>query len=156
MAAAAQTPLPGDAQKPLRRFLLAILVLGLAGTAAELLITNHTEDAWQWVPLALIGMALLAVAWHEAAPCAAASHWLLRAVLVLFLGSGVAGIALHWRGKVEFQLESDPSLSGWKLIRTAAESKTPPALAPGVMLQLGLVGLAYQAAGKARRQGGSL
>jgi hypothetical protein len=34
-------------------------------------------------------------------------------------------------------------LAGWQLFWQAIRSKTPPALAPGVMIQLGLIGLAY-------------
>ena len=134
----------------LRRFLLLILVLGLCGTAAELILTGHTESAWQWTPLILIALLLPALGWNASSPAGAASHT-LRAILILFLVSGVVGTVLHWRGKMEFQAESNPKLSGWELFRKSAESKSPPALAPGVMIQLGLLGLAYQAAGKARR-----
>ena len=135
----------------LRRFLLFILVLGLLGTGAELAVTAHTENVLQWIPLLLIGTALGAIAWYETAP-GKASRRVLRTVLLLFLAGGVTGIALHWRGKMEFQLESDPSLSGWSLFRKAMETKSPPALAPGVMIQLGLLGLAYQLAGRANRK----
>jgi hypothetical protein len=44
---------------------------------------------------------------------------------------------------MEFQLEMDPSLQGVNLYRKAILAKTPPALAPGAMIQLGLIGLAY-------------
>ena len=135
------------------RFLLLILVLGLLGTAAELVVTEHTENGLQWIPLVLIVAALCAIAWNEAAPGTACRR-VLRTVMLLFLASGLTGIALHWRGKMEFQLESDPSLSGWALFRKAMESKTPPALAPGVMIQLGLLGLAYQLAGRTNRKEG--
>ena len=128
----------------LRRFLLLILLLGLAGTGTELLLTAHTESAWQWTPLVLIGLLLVGLAMGATATT--------RVILVLFLVSGVVGTVLHWRGKMEFQAESNPALSGWELFRKSAETKSPPALAPGVMIQLGLLGLAYQAAGKTRRE----
>jgi len=136
----------GDSGKRLlflRRFLLLILILGVFGTAAELLLTGHTESAWQWTPLVLMGLLLIALIVGAAR--------VLRVILILFLVSGVVGTVLHWRGKMEFQAESNPSLSGWELFRKSAETKSPPALAPGVMIQLGLLGLAYQAAGKTRR-----
>jgi hypothetical protein len=40
-------------------------------------------------------------------------------------------------------MESNPSLAGWDLVWQAIGGKTPPLLAPGAMIQLGLVGLAY-------------
>ena len=39
----------------LRRFLLALLVLGLCGVGAELVALSHYEDSWQLAPLVLIG-----------------------------------------------------------------------------------------------------
>jgi hypothetical protein len=41
----------------------------------------------------------------------------------------------------EFQLEIDPSLPRWELFKKVMRAQAPPALAPGVMMQLGLVGL---------------
>jgi hypothetical protein len=137
----------------LRRFVLLILVLGIAGTAAELLLAAHTEDPWQWAPLVLLGLAGAVIGWHtatgghrDASPIgagAAASVRALQALMVLFLFSGGAGIGLHIKGKMEFKRETDPGLDGWALFRGSLESKTPPALAPGVMIHLGLLGLAY-------------
>ena len=36
-----------------RRILLAILLLGVAGIIAELLLLGHDEDFYQWIPIAL-------------------------------------------------------------------------------------------------------
>jgi len=126
-----------------RGFLRIILLLGLLGTLAELLIAQHTEDAWQWVPLILLGAALVALAWHALAQDSRAAVRFLRALMVLFLLAGFAGIGLHMKGKMEFKQESDPSLHGWRLAIASLESKTPPPLAPGVMIQMGLLGLVY-------------
>lgn len=46
------------------------------------------------------------------------------------------------QGNVEFELEMYPDLSGWKLFRDSMMGATP-ALAPGAMVQIGLVGLAW-------------
>ena len=131
-----------DAVRRLRRFLLAILVLGMSGTAAELLLLSHHEDAKQSIPLVLIGAALLVLAWHGAAG-AAASVRALQVTMLLFVGAGALGMVLHFRSTMEFQLETDPSLKGRKLYWKALQAKAPPTLAPGVMVQLGLLGLAY-------------
>ncbi len=126
----------------LRMQLLAILVLGLLGTAAELLLAAHTETLWQWTPLVLIGLALLNSIWILASSGAAAIHsW--RLLMVLFILSGFTGLYLHGQAKVEFKKEADPSLGGPRLLWEAMRSISPPALAPGFMIQAGLIGLLF-------------
>jgi len=128
--------------KRLRSFLLVILVLTLLGTGAELLLVGHFEEVWQWIPLVLIPLALLVLGLLAASRKAALVR-IWQALMILFLISGVTGLGLHWKGKMEFKRESDPSLTGWKLFREAMQTESPPALAPGVMIQMGLLGLAY-------------
>jgi hypothetical protein len=125
----------------LRAFLLVALLLSLAGTLAELLLLEHFEDAWQWAPIALLAAALLTMGWHalERGPV---SLNVLRVLMVLCVASGLVGVLLHYRGNVEFELEMYPDLSGWKLFKDAMMGATP-ALAPGAMLQIGLIGLAW-------------
>lgn len=125
-----------------RRVLLAILIIGLAGTATELLLLDHDEEAIQLVPLALIVIAFVAIVWHTL-DRRSASLRLLQIVMVLFILAGGLGMVLHYRANVDFQREVDPSISGRALIVKAMKAKTPPALAPGTMAQLGLIGLAY-------------
>jgi hypothetical protein len=50
---------------------------------------------------------------------------------------------LHLRANMEFQLEMDATLKGLDLFKKSIVAKAPPALAPGSMAQLGLIGLAY-------------
>lgn len=126
----------------LRRFLLVILTIGMAGTAVELLLLKHDEGAIQLVPLVLLGAGLASVAWH-AARRGTASARALRTVMVAFVAAGAAGVYFHYRANVEFQLETDPSLAGAALLWKVLAAKAPPALAPGVMIQFGLLGLAY-------------
>ena len=133
-----------------RRFLMLLLLLGLAGLGAELLLTDHTEDAWQLVPVVLIGSAFAVLLAHAATARSTPGQTrgaiplrALQAVMFLFIASGFLGTGLHMQGKMEFKQESDPSLSGWRLLLASLESKSPPPLAPGVMIHLGLIGLAY-------------
>ena len=126
----------------LRSFLLVILMLTLLGTGAELLLVGHFEEVWQWIPLVLIPLALLVLALLAASRKAALVR-IWQGLMILFLLSGVTGLGLHWNGKMEFKRESNPSLTGWKLFREAMQTESPPPLAPGVMLQMGLLGLAY-------------
>jgi hypothetical protein len=126
----------------LRRFLLVILTIGMAGTAVELLLLNHDEGAIQLVPLVLLGAGLASVAWHAARP-GTASVLAVRLVMVAFIAAGIAGLYFHYRANVEFQLETDSSLAGAALVWKVLAAKAPPALAPAIMMQFGLLGLAY-------------
>ena len=125
-----------------RRILLAILLLGIAGISLELWLMAHLEDVYQQIPLWLAGAGALAAALVASRPTPGTVQ-LLRAMMGLFLISGVVGMYLHFQVNMEFQLEMDPALSGRALFQKAILAKTPPALAPGAMIQLGLIGLAY-------------
>jgi hypothetical protein len=133
---------PPDASSTIRRLLLAILLLGLGGTATELVLLEHYEDSSQLLPLFFIGLALVAILTHLVAG-GPATILFLRSVMVFLVLSGALGVVLHYRGSLEFQLEMDPTQSGWELFTKVLHAKAPPALAPGVMAQLGLIGLVY-------------
>ena len=122
--------------------LAALVALGLVGTGAELLLIEHYEETTQLVPLLAIGVTLATLGWHVWAP-GTASRRSLQVVLCLQVVAGLAGVVLHSRASAEFQRELDPSLAGWPLWRKTLRAKAPPALAPGVLAQLGLVGLVY-------------
>ncbi len=122
--------------------ILAILFLGLAGTEIELLLLEHYEDAWQFVPLVLIALGALVLARHAARP-RPSSLRAMRATMVAFILAGGLGVVLHFRANVEFQRELDPEQSRTAVVWKSLRAKAPPALAPGVMVQLGLLGLVY-------------
>jgi len=67
--------------------------------------------------------------------------------MILFIVSGSLGVGLHFRGAAGFQREIDPAIGAWDLVKKAMRAKAPPVLAPGVMLQLGLIGLVYTRSG---------
>ena len=48
----------------MRRIILGILIFGVMGTAAELLLLSHDEGALQLIPLVLIAVGLLVIFWH--------------------------------------------------------------------------------------------
>lgn len=136
------SPSVSPVERQVRRLLLALLTFGLIGLGAELLALGHYEDSWQLVPLVLIGTALIVIVWHvfERGPT---SLHVLRGVLVFMLIAGGVGVALHYRGNMEFQLDVNPDLSGWALFAKVLHAKVPPALAPGAMAQLAFLGLIY-------------
>ncbi|MBA3852810.1 MAG: hypothetical protein C0503_00255 [Gemmatimonas sp.] len=124
-----------------RRALFAILAIGVTGTLAELLLLKHFDGVWQLVPVTLLGSALallLINAMTDAKPARLA----LVAVMALFVAAGVVGLAMHLSGNMEWELERAPELTGWPLLRDALMGATP-ALAPGAMIQLGLIGLLH-------------
>ena len=126
----------------LRRWILIILVLGLLGTVTELMLLEHYEQPLQFVPLALI-VAALGVLWWEVRRHDLASRRATQIVMALFVLAGFVGFAAHFQGSAEYQLELNPDMSNWELLEKILRAKTPPLLAPGMMLQLGLLGLAY-------------
>ena len=125
-----------------RRILLTILVLGIAGITLELWLMAHTEDFYQQIPLWLAGTAVASTVAVAVRPSIGTVR-LFQAVMALFLLSGVVGMVLHFQVNIEFQKEMDAALSGLALYQKAILAKSPPALAPGAMIQLGLIGLAY-------------
>ena len=131
----------GNPVRAIRAILLAALVSGLIGLGVELLLLEHFEDWRQKIPLVLLSLGLLVLIWHaidrRAAPVRA-----LQLLMVVFIAAGAIGAALHYQGNVEFELELRPSLSGIELFKKSMMGATP-ALAPGSMIQLALIGLAY-------------
>ncbi|MGH7503390.1 MAG: hypothetical protein ACREL7_16810 [Longimicrobiales bacterium] len=135
----------------LRGMLLWILCFGMLGTGVELILLEHTEDVWQWVPLVLLGMGVvsgLALAGFASKATVAA----FRIIMVLFIAAGLAGLYLHYTGNVEFELEMYPAMDGLELFWNALRGATP-ALAPGAMALFGLIGLTLTYAHPATRAG---
>ncbi len=124
-----------------RQLLLATLALGLAGTEIELLLLGHVEGFWQLAPVVLIGIAIVLFGWLLAGH-GRTSVRVFQAAMLLFLVSGLLGVWLHYQGNVEFELELHRTMAGFELFRAAMSGATP-ALAPGTMIVLGLVGITY-------------
>ncbi len=122
----------------IRKLLLALLAVGSVSTGLELLLLGHFEEITQIAPLVLLAAGVAIAAWHLAS--ARASVPALRWLMVLFVASGGVGIALHYRGNVEFELEMYPTLGGLELIGQTLTGATP-VFAPGAMALLGAIGL---------------
>src|SRR5262245_23661026 len=126
----------------IRKALLAVLLLGMLGSAAELVLLKHTEDLLQWIPLVLLSAGVITCTGLSFGQGAIAIR-LMRWLMIGFIVGGITGIYFHYQGLAEFKLESNPSLTGWDLLWQAVRGKTPPLLAPGAMIQFGLIGLVY-------------
>ena len=125
----------------LRGLLLALVVVGMLGVAAELVLLEHYEEFQQWIPLAALAVGLVSAGTVFVRPLRATVLF-FRLVMGGFVAAGLAGIYLHYRGNAEFELEMDASLGGWQLFLESVHGATP-ALAPAAMMHLGLLGLLY-------------
>lgn len=125
----------------IRRWLMIILIVGLAGTVVELFLLKHTDGTWQLAPVLLIAVAMAAVGWYALAKSPASIRALQGAMYLLVL-CGAVGMIQHFRGNIAYERDSNPSLAGAELYRSAMLGSTP-ALAPGGMIPLGLIGLLF-------------
>jgi hypothetical protein len=125
----------------IRDLVLGVIVIGTVGLMVELLLQEHTESWQQWIPLVVLGLGLAATALVRMRP-SRSTIMMFRVLMAVFLGAGLLGVYLHYVGNVEFAVERKPELTGVKLIWEALRGATP-ALAPGAMVQLGLLGLVY-------------
>lgn len=125
----------------LRQLLLAVVFIGMVGLAVELALLRHAESLTQWIPHVALMVGLLSTAAVYVRPSAATLR-AFQLVMLIFVVVGALGVYLHFQGNVEFALERDPSLTGTRLIWKALRGATP-ALAPGALAQLGLLGLVY-------------
>lgn len=124
---------------PIRRLLLALVLVGCAGLAAELLLLEHTETTTQWLPLLVITATFISAVALLSRPTRRLLR-LFQGVMVLVVLIGGLGVYLHYDGNTEFELEMDPTARGLGLVWSALHGATP-ALAPGALVQLGLLGL---------------
>lgn len=125
----------------MRWMVLAVFVLGLLGTGGELLFLGHIVGWNQLIPIVLMVMSVLVLAWH-ALEKRSASLRTFQITMMLFVCAGILGAGFHYGANQEFELEGDPALKGAELFWKVMSGPTP-ALAPGAMVQLGLLGLIY-------------
>jgi len=128
----------GSAQV-LRRLVAGLVLLGALGLAIELLLLEHFDSFLQWMPLVSLGGALVTTTAVALRPTSW-SLWLHRLVMGLTAATGVAGLYLHYGGNAALEREIEPGVEGlalaWNALRGAV-----PTMAPGAMIQLGLLGL---------------
>ncbi len=124
-----------------RSLLLAVILVGNLGLQVELLLLDHAETFNQWIPHLTLAIGLVAIGLVFFKP-SGFTVMLFRIVMFGFIGIGLLGLFLHYRGNVEFARERWPTLGGTALVWKALRGATP-ALAPGALAQLGLLGLLY-------------
>jgi hypothetical protein len=130
-----------DTAQHLRSIVLFIMAFGVMGTVTELLLIGHYKALNQWPPLMLLGLTALGIIamWQNPRPrLLRVFRWLMVVVAV----SSFVGVYFHLQGNIAFKLETNPDLS-WLLLLWKALESGIPVLAPGMMAQIGLLGLAY-------------
>lgn len=135
-------PSPSLILARLRQILAATFLVGCAGAAAELFLLEHTETTWQIVPIAILGVGVLAML----AALLTRRALAIRILQIVLLASVVsAGFGLWWHldANLAFEREMDPDLHGLPLVWKSLHGTAPPALAPGTMALLGVLGLAW-------------
>jgi hypothetical protein len=130
-----------DLLRTIRRILLGLVLLGIVGLVPELLLLKHTESVSQIIPFVVLAFGLVssAVVWVRPTR---RSLRAFQGIMLVFIVAGVLGLYFHFRGNVEFELEQDPSAHGLDLLWRSLSGGIPT-LAPGAMVQLGLLGLAF-------------
>jgi hypothetical protein len=126
----------------IRRIILGVLLLGMTGLLAELLLLAHYEDARQRIPLVLLAAGLAAIL-ADLSLSRPSTRLVIQLVMIVFIAVGLLGVYLHFQGSKEFQLEMDPSMGGTDLIWHVLQAKSPPTLSPGTLVQMGILGLGY-------------
>jgi hypothetical protein len=125
----------------LRQLVLALVVLGIIGLEIELALLRHAESFSQWIPHVVLLAGFVTTVAVYLRP-ARVTFRVFQTMMWIFVVVGLLGVFFHLKGNVEFAMERDPSLSGAKLIWKVLRGATP-ALAPGALSQLGLLGLLY-------------
>src|SRR5687768_15838026 len=85
----------------LRRLLLGLLYVGMAGVSAELLLLEHMESWQQYIPFIALALGFVCVTAAALRP-GRGVLLALRGCMLLFVVAGVTGIYLHYSGNVEF------------------------------------------------------
>lgn len=125
--------LPNSVASPerLRTSGLALVLVGAGGLAAELALTEHWHDWWQYIPFALCALLCVCSGWCLVRPSAIATR-VARGVAVLTVIGACVGIGQHIWANGTFTAEIRPTYTVGQLIIPAITGASP-ALAPGAL-----------------------
>lgn len=132
-------PTTAGALVALRRMLLALLIFGAAGLLVELALLEHWGEVRQWGPMVLLATAI-PLASLIFVRCPRRVLIALRVTMLMMIGAGLLGTWFHFEGNLAFERELYPTHDLLPLLIEAIKGATPT-LAPGALIQLGLLGL---------------
>jgi hypothetical protein len=133
-----------DAQilRGVRLLILAAIAAALIVSEAELLFVGHTgSNNGQVIAVVLVSLGLITVTCH-AILRNTSSIVVLRLTMYPFLIFGIDGLFTHYHRAVQSVLKSQPALVGMPLVFATLSGKIP-LLAPGMLIEIGLLGLIY-------------
>jgi hypothetical protein len=134
-----------DALPLIRRGMLAVLVFGCVGLIADLVLLEHYAELTQLPPLVLCVLGIIAVIAHWIGN-GAKSVRALQVVGLLMVLSGALGMYFHGEENLEHATrdaeEYGEAASGSAFWMSVVKGDAP-ALAPGTMIQFGLLALLY-------------
>jgi hypothetical protein len=130
-----------DTLSLLRRGILALLALGCGGVLTELVLLEHYEQWQQLIPLVLLTLTLLVIVWHWTTGQRRSLRALQLQGILLVIGGSI-GVVFHMLRSLEAERDLNPDSVGWMLFREMFRGDAP-ALAPGTLVQFGLLTLLY-------------
>ncbi len=128
----------------LRRFALALAAIGVVGTLLELTLIKHYASKDQVIPYVLLGLSAFGLIAVMVRPTALALRVFQAVMIVTILGSGI-GMFEHLKANAHNagatqDKEAIPTTPSAIL---AGINGFAPLLAPGVLAQVGLLGLIF-------------
>ena len=124
----------------LRRFLLLLTLFIFAGTVAELLLEDHTQEALQFVPFILCALGFIAVMGVLLRP-QRSTLLVLRVVMIIVGAGGVVGSLIHLLRNIAFEQEIRPNAALMDAILAGFKGASP-LFAPGLLTIAALLALA--------------
>jgi hypothetical protein len=118
-----------------------VLVFGCVGLIGELVLLEHYTEINQLPPLVLSALTLVAILWHWQSGNRTSLRF-LQVIALLLVVAGAVGVFLHMDSNIEFERELEPDLVGMPFWLNVIRGATPM-LAPGTLIQFGLLGLLY-------------
>jgi predicted membrane channel-forming protein YqfA (hemolysin III family) len=131
-------PLEHSSTQTLRRFALALCLLGVVTTPIELVLMHHYNDKDQIMPFIFLGLAAIGVAAAWLRPNARVLRGVRVLMVLVVLGSGI-GVFEHLKANYRDATRGGTVSNLIELVLTGFA----PLLAPGILAQVGLLGLAF-------------
>jgi hypothetical protein len=128
----------------LRRFALALAAIGAVGTLLELTLIKHYASKDQVIPYVLLGLSALGVIAVTVRPTALVLRVFQVVMVVTILGSGI-GMLEHLKvnARNAGAITDNDRFPTTPSAILAGVNGFAPLLAPGVLAQVGLLGLAF-------------
>jgi hypothetical protein len=120
----------------------ALAVFVICAVETELFLLKHIEEWRQILPIVMLALGAVLLVTQLIRP-SARGVMAVRVLMILLIATGALGVVFHFQGNLVFQMEIDATQHGWPLIQKVLQAKAPPALAPGALAEIGLLGLLY-------------